>query len=343
MVHHRSTTIGPEAKALIYQLYRFGYSVAQIAKRLGRSWSTIRGVLTRIEERGSTVVSKGSGRKRSFDKRDERRLILAYKTHRRATVNQLIDFFHEGYHKQFSFSTFVRVLKRLKVYRRILKKQVIIRPANIIKRVKWCRQRRKWTRADWENYIFTDECQVVLNKQGKIKIWRTKDEKGRPHLVVPEEQRQVSLMIWGCITKSGVGTLGRVSGYINSSKYIQIIDEKIWGVILKEFPNGNFTFVHDNAPVHVSAETTKWFDDNGLKASDWPPQSPDLNIIENVWRHMKIELGKRRHNILNKDMLWAEILNVWNDIPSGFITGLYYSIPDRVREVIKMKGRMTKY
>ena len=79
--------------------------------------------------------------------------------------------------------------------------------------------------AHWEKYIFTDECQVVINK---VKIWRTKDEKGRPHLVVPEEQRQVQLMIWGCVTKSGVGTLGRISGYINSSKYIRIIDEKIW-------------------------------------------------------------------------------------------------------------------
>ena len=83
--------------------------------------------------------------------------------------------------------------------------------------------------ADWRNYIFTDESQVVVNKQGKVKIWRTKDEKGRPHLVVPEDQRQVQLMIWGCITKSGVGTLGRISGYINSAKYVQIIDEKIWG------------------------------------------------------------------------------------------------------------------
>ena len=197
--------------------------------------------------------------------------------------------------------------------------------------------------AHWEKYIFTDECQVVINKQGKVKIWRTKDEKGRPHLVVPEEQRQVQLMIWGCVTKSGVGTLGRISGYINSSKYIRIIDEKIWGVILKEFPDGNFTFVHDNAPVHVSAETSKWFDDNGLKASDWPPQSPDLNIIENVWRYLKLELAKKRHAIITKDMLWAEILEVWNNIPGDFISGLYESLPYRIKEVIKMKGNMTKY
>ena len=41
MANHRSTTIGPEAKALIYKLYRFGYSVAQIAKRLGGLSQTV--------------------------------------------------------------------------------------------------------------------------------------------------------------------------------------------------------------------------------------------------------------------------------------------------------------
>ena len=182
-------------------------------------------MISRIESRRTSAVRKQPGRSRKFDSRDERRLLLTYKTHRRATVNQILHFFHEGYHRQFSLLTIVRVLKRLGVYRRVLKKQVIIRPPKIIKRIKWCRQRRKWTVAHWEKYIFTDECQVVINK---VKIWRTKDEKGRPHLVVPEEQRQVQLMIWGCVTKSGVGTLGRISGYINSSKYIRIIDEKIW-------------------------------------------------------------------------------------------------------------------
>ena len=44
-------------------------------------------------------------------------------------------------------------------------------------------------------------------------------------------------------------------------------------------PEGDYVFVQDNAPIHSSAETSKWMEDrqiNGL-----PSQSPELNIIEN--------------------------------------------------------------
>ena len=56
-----------------------------------------------------------------------------------------------------------------------------------------------------------------------------------------------------------------------------------------------------------------------------------------------MELAKKRHNIITKDTLGAEILEVWNNIPGDFISGLYESLPHRIKKVIKMKGNMTKY
>ena len=44
----------------------------------------------------------------------------------------------------------------------------------------------------------------------------------------------------------------------------------------------------------------KSYADKTLTVMDWPPQSPDLNIIEAVWDHLDREINKGQ----SKDKLW---------------------------------------
>ena len=76
---------------------------------------------------------------------------------------------------------------------------------------------------------------------------------------------------------------------------------------------------------------------------EWPAQSPDLNIIENIWLYMKRELQKSAVDIATKNDLLREIQSVWRNIELDYIRNLYQSIPDRLDNVIKMKGHLTKY
>ena len=45
----------------------------------------------------------------------------------------------------------------------------------------------------------------------------------------------------------------------------------------------NWVFQQDNEPKHMSKKAKKWFAHNNIDIIEWPPQSPDLNPIKNMW------------------------------------------------------------
>jgi uncharacterized protein YuzB (UPF0349 family) len=47
----------------------------------------------------------------------------------------------------------------------------------------------------------------------------------------------IKIMVWGCLTYYGVGTLAFIDGNMNSQKYIQTLDDNIWPVVTKHFGN----------------------------------------------------------------------------------------------------------
>jgi transposase len=71
-----------------------------------------------------------------------------------------------------------------------------------------------------------------------------------------------------------------------------------------------------------------------------PAQSPDLNIIENVWNQMKKTMKSSYETQLE---LRHDLQEAWSSIDSSFIKKLYDSIPRRLEAVIKAKGQSTKY
>ena len=55
-------------------------------------------------------------------------------------------------------------------------------------------------------------------------------------------------------------------------------------------------------------------EENNIMLLDWPPQSPDLNPIEHLWHHIKMQLAKHETPAKGVWEIWERVAEVWNNI-----------------------------
>ena len=145
------------------------------------------------------------------------------------------------------------------------------------------------------------------------------------------------LMIWGFIALNIRKYLQKVCGTINSMKYLQILQESL----LPEMFSGE-NLQQDDAPAHNSILSKTLFSENGLEVlGNWPPNSPDFNIIENVWSLLKKRVFQRHPK--NIEELWAFCQEEFNRIPLEYIQNFYSSIPDRLNKIVQCNGKNIKF
>jgi hypothetical protein len=74
--------------------------------------------------------------------------------------------------------------------------------------VKWAREKlHRRIEGQWDRDIFSDKSQVVVGNNNRIYIWRKKDEAESRDCVCSPAQKKLSVIIWGCISHYGVGTI----------------------------------------------------------------------------------------------------------------------------------------
>jgi len=155
-----------------------------------------------------------------------------------------------------------------------------------------------------------------------------------------------SVMVWGAFCGELKSPLYVVppGTTLDSEKYTKnVLDPLLipfWHQTCEVY--GWSTVVEDGAPGHqkYAIQCRKL---NNLETLPWPPQSPDLNLIEALWADMETELGQIYERATNTDDLILMLHAAWGNINSERLLKLVDSMPARLAAVIAAEGNATPY
>lgn len=174
----------------------------------------------------------------------------------------------------------------------MLERLLQVSGSNRKSRVNWCRGKLACSiNQYWRKVIIFDETLVVVGNDKRIHVWRKANEMYRPECVDLRHGAKISVMFCGCITYDGVRTLTCINGTMASDTYIQTLENDLWPVVAKHFPNSNYIFQDNNAPCHKSNRAMAWKRDNHI---------PTLTLVLPVPRHQYIEIPARVQNRSNQ-------------------------------------------
>ena len=163
-------------------------------------------------------------------------------------------------------------------------------------------------------------------------------KKGDKNITSPRKYSK-KVNCWGAICKGGKCSLKLFTQNMDAEFYVKILKEKLNE--MRSIGGKNWELQFDNDPKHKSKLAQEYLKTHKIATLEWPPYSPDLNPIENIWGIM---VGKlRKKNISLQSELIELVNHEWKEISQEQIDNLIDSMPGRIIEWIDQDGDRIKY
>lgn len=192
--------------------------------------------------------------------------------------------------------------------------------------------------------VFSDEHFITTNDHTTRTMWVLKKSANgaRKEQPVPRIRKSrynvPSVMIWAAIGVDFRSTLvfipkkkdgdGKTLG-MDSKRYVRTCLAKV----VNRLPVGSI-FMQDGARCHTAKNTIRYLEGKGVHLlPHWPPYSPDLNPIENLWHYLDRRIAEHAPNSL--EALKRVATQVWEQIPQEVINNFVLSFASKLENNIE--------
>jgi len=354
----------------IVAMWQLTGSLAAVSKSLGLSLRKVRRWIERYKATGGVHDAPKSGRRPLLTREAalQARLLLTTKGNGGAkSVAQLL--YASGHanmlvDRKTVGRAYSRLAKEMGIKYRVKtgKPEKELTADTVLKRLAFCRANQK---RSWGNVLFTDRKKFAFYYPGeKVQAVRYLEE-GQRHEAYRVNHAQV-VNVYAGISRFGVtklhivsGTSGHKGSYqtkkgtlaknITAMEYEDVLQSTLLPEGRQIFSRkgiSSWVLQQDNDPSHKDAVKLvhKWNAQHASSVSvlqPWPPNSPDLNPIENLWAWMARKLDALGCKTFQEYK--AAVHSVAASVPSDMSFNLITSMPSRIAECVRLGGKMTGY
>lgn len=191
-------------------------------------------------------------------------------------------------------------------------------------RLRFARESLRRLRAG-DNYLFSDD-------HGCRKQWVAEDEEPMSR---HREGYAMKISVWGLI---GVGvkrlTLLSDDRRVDAALYVNRCLATNRNVLTAP----GVVFQQDNARAHTAGRSMRYLSRIGATVCQWPPRSPDLSPIENLWSLLSRKVSDRQP--VTPEELKAFTIEEWNAIPQSVIDQYVLGFRRKLECCVRNRGRL---
>ncbi|KAG2462973.1 TC1A transposase, partial [Polypterus senegalus] len=240
-------------------------------------------------------------------------------------------------------TTFSAAIHQSGLYGRVARRKPLLSKRHMAARLEFAKRHLKDSQTMRNKILLSDETKIEhFGVNARRHVWRKPGTAHHQANTIPTVKHGGgSIMLWGCFSAAGTGRLVRIKRKMTAAMYRDILDENLLQSALDLRLGRRFIFQQDNDPKHTAKITKEWLQDNSVNVLEWRSQSPGLNLIEHLWRNLKMAEHRRfPSNLMELERCCKE---EWAKLAKDRCAKLVASYSKRLEAVIAAKGASTKY